>query len=152
MGGRGSSSGMVGSGSNPFPDSLVKATVYHGTDVPDITEFSTGGRESNGAIFFGATQDYVEEMAFIKWEDNDNEGDMTMYEAKLDIRNPMEVTLPGNQFGDPTVESKYIRQAKAAGNDSVIFHSNTGDSYYDDTFYAVFSPDQIKITNKRRII
>lgn len=149
MGGRGSSSGMTGSSSNPFPNSIVQETVFHGTNVPNITEFSTGGRESSGAIFFGKEEDYAEEEAYLKHERSG--GEQTMYEAKLDIRNPMEVTLPPGQFADNHVEARYIRQAKTAGNDAVIFHSNTGDPYLDDTFYAVFSPKQVKITNRRKI-
>lgn len=137
------------SGTSGFPHSLVKNTVFHGTNVPNITEFSTNGRESNGAIFFGKSEDYAEEEAYVKYEDHG--GEQTMYEAKLDIRNPLEVTLSGGQFGDPSVEKRYIKQAKAAGYDSVIFNSNTGNPYLDDTFYAVFSPKQIKIMNKRKI-
>lgn len=149
MGGRGGSSGMAGSSSNPFPRSVVQETVFHGTNVPDITEFSTSGRESSGAIFFGKDEDYAEEEAYLKHERSG--GEQTMYEAKLDIRNPLEVTLPPGQFADNHVEARYIRQAKAAGHDAVIFHSNTGDPYLDDTFYAVFSPKQVKITNRRKI-
>ena len=144
MGGRGSGSGMSGG----FSGSLVQETVYHGTNVPNITSFSTGGRESNGAIFFSASEDYAEEEAY---EKSSRGGQQTMYEVKLNIRNPMEVTLTGGQFADPTVERRYIQRAKAAGHDSVIFHSNTGNPYLDDTFYAVFSPKQIKIKNRRKI-
>ena len=149
VGGRGGGSNMSGSSSNPFPRSVVQETVFHGTNVPNITEFSTGGRESSGAIFFGKEEDYAEEEAYLKHEANG--GEQTMYEAKLDIRNPMEVTLPPGQFADNHVEARYIRQAKAAGHDAVIFHSDTGDPYLDDTFYAVFSPKQVKITNRRKI-
>lgn len=74
-----------------------------------------------------------------------------MYEVKVNIQNPMEVTLKGNQFADPVVESRYIRQAKAEGRDSVIFHSDFGDPYLDDTFYAVFSPKQVRIKKRRKL-
>ena len=149
MGGRSGSSGMSNNSSVPFPKSLVQNTVFHGTNVPNITTFQSSGRESNGAIFFGKEEDYAEEEAYVKHEAHG--GEQTMYEAKLDIRNPLEVTLPPGQFADPSTEKKYIKQAKAAGNDSVIFHSNTGDPYMDDTFYAVFSPKQVKITGRRKI-
>ena len=150
MGGRGSSSGMSGGGGgNPFPNSLIQGTVFHGTNVPNITTFSTEGRESNGAIFFGNQEDYAEEEAYVKQEANG--GKQTLYEAKLDIRNPLEVTLPPGQFADNNVEGRYIKQAKAAGHDAVIFHSNTGDPYLDDTFYAVFDPKQVKIVGKRSL-
>lgn len=144
MGGHGGNSGI----SSGFSSSLVQETVYHGTNVSNITSFSTGGRESNGAIFFSASEDYAEEEAY---EKSSRGGQQTMYEVKLNIQNPMEVTLTGNQFGDPTIERRYIQQAKATGHDSVIFHSNTGDPYLDDTFYAVFSPKQVKITGRRKI-
>lgn len=146
MGGRGMSS-KVGGGD--FSNSLVQDTLYHGTNVNNITSFSTSGRESNGAIFFADDPDYAEEEAYVKQESSG--GEKTMYEVKLNIRNPMEVTLNGNEFGDPTRERKYIEAAKRAGNDSVIFHSNTGYDYMDQTFYAVFDAKQIKITGKKKI-
>ena len=140
MGGRGDSA------AGGFSKSLVQATVYHGTNVADITKFSTGGKESNGAIFFANDPDYAEEEAYVKAERG---GERTLYEVKLNIRNPQEVTLSGSQFADPATEAKYIRAAKAAGHDAVIFHGSDG--FSDQTFYAVFSPKQVKIKNKKKL-
>lgn len=145
MGSRGASSGRS---NNPFPNSLVQDTLYHGTNVADITEFSTNGRESNGAIFFADDADYAEEEAYVKGEKG---GQQTMYEVKLNIKNPMTVTLKGDQFADPTIEKKIINEAKAKGYDSVIFKSDYDNPIFNQTFYAVFSSKQVKIIDKKKL-
>lgn len=141
--GRGSS--KAGGG---FDTSLVQQTVYHGTNNPNITSFNTQGRESNGAIFFADDPDYAEEEAYIK---NENYGgEQVIYNVKLNIQNPATVTMPSKDFGDPIKERKYIEQAKADGFDSVIFKEE-GNPVYNSTFYAVFSPKQVKIVKKNKI-
>lgn len=131
-----------------FSNSLIQATLYHGTDRPDIDKFTNTGRESNGAIFFADDSDYAEEEAYVKNERSGN--GQYLYEVKLNIQNPYTVILPGNEFGDPSAERKYIQQAKAEGRDSVIF-KETGNPLGNQTFYAVFSPDQVKIERKKKL-
>lgn len=141
--------GNSGRNSVPFPKSLVQDTLYHGTNVDNITEFNTSGRESNGAIFFSDDADYAEEEAYVKSESKG--GPKTMYEVKLNITNPLTVTLNDAEFADPAIESKYIKEAKAKGHDAVIFKSNYDNPIFNQTFYAVFSPKQVKIKGKKAI-
>lgn len=143
MGGRGGSSGMRGSSSNPFPKSVVQDTVFHGTNVSNISEFNTRGEQSNGAIFFASDIEEAEIHGANK------SGDQYMYEVKLDIQDPMRVTNM-YEWGDPNFERKVIQQAKRQGHDSVIF-DNGFDGAEHSEFYAVFSPKQVKITNRRKI-
>ena len=131
-----------------FSTSLVQDTLYHGTNAPNITTFNTFGKESSGAIFFADDIDYAEEEANIKSAKN---GSATMYEVKLNIQKPLEVTLSGSDFADNHVEKRYIDQAKKQGYDSVIFHSDFGDPLLDQSFYAVFSPKQVKIVKKSSV-
>lgn len=134
--------------SGGFSTSLVQETVYHGTNNPNITSFNTSGRESNGAIFFADDPDYAEEEAYIK---NENYGgEQTIYDVKLNIQNPTTVTLKAGDFGDPIKERKYIENAKKEGFDSVIF-KETGNPVSNSTFYAVFSPKQVKILKKNKL-
>lgn len=141
MGGRGGSSGMRGG--NPFPRSLVQDTVYHSTNAPNITTFSTGGAQSNGAIFFASDEGEAELHGY-----NKTGREHYTYEVNLDIQNPKRVTNM-EEWGDPDFEGRAIRQAKRQGYDSVIFDSGfDGDEHAE--FYAVFSPSQVKIKSKRR--
>lgn len=132
-----------------FENSLVKNVVYHGTDADDITNFKTTGRESNGAIFFANDIDYAEEEAYIKSEDSGK--DALIYNVKLNIKNPYMVTIKGSGFGDPTVEKKYIEEAKRKGHDSVIFDNGETDEWMHQQFYAVFNSDQVKILEKNKV-
>lgn len=135
---------MNGNNSNPFPNSLVQETLYHGSVSPNITEFNVYGPASNGAIFF---TDFEEQAL---WEPQEKywakDSEPTLYEVKLDIRNPLRVDNKLTE-NDPSKEKKYIQQAKRQGHDSVIFF----DDRTDITNYAVFSPKQVKITKKARI-
>ena len=81
----------------------------------------------------------------------EEKGGGNIYEVKVNIQNPMEVTLPNNQFSDPAVEKKFIKEAKEKGHDSVIFKEQNPDEFSAGTFYAVFSPEQVKIENKKKI-
>ena len=142
IGGRGGSSGMqsrsLKSPLNPFPDSLIQDTVFHGTNVSNITEFNTRGEQSNGAIFFASDEEDAEIHG------SNKPGQQYIYEVNLDIRNPLRVENK-THWGDPEIEGRYIRYAKISGNDSVVFSDG-----YGEFFYAVFSPEQVKIRNVKK--
>ena len=107
-------------------------TVYHGTNA----EFNTF-QSKNGVYFFSESRDYAESMA-------EERGGSRVVEAYLNIRNPLYVQMKEGSFTDPTQEAPYIRQAKDEGHDGVVFTLNSGNEMVDDTFYAAFSPRQIK--------
>ena len=133
---------------NKKEENYSHITLYHGTDAEDIKEFNTKGKESNEAVFFADDKDYAEEEAYVK---NSRSGKgKYIYEVSLHIKNPLKVKLPSNQFADDRVESRYIRQAKQNGNDSVIFIEDTDDDTR-QTFYAVFNPKDIEIKGKEKI-
>ncbi len=130
--------------------SVVTKTLYHGTDIGNIEEFKSTGKESSGAIFFADDPDYAEEEAYVKNERSGN--GQYMYEVKLDIKNPMYVTLPQDEFAMNNVEKRYIEEAKAKGHDAVIFTNNVpDDDIMKQTFYAVFDSKQVRIQNKRKL-
>ena len=106
--------------------------VYHGTNAV----FNTF-RQKNGVYFFSESRDYAESMA-------EERGGTRVVETYLNIRNPLYVRMQEGDFTDPTKEARYIRQAKAKGHDGVAFVLNSGNELVDDTFYAVFTPKQIK--------
>lgn len=112
-------------------DGTPKA-VYHGTNA----EFNTF-QSKNGVYFFSESRDYAESMA-------EERGGSRVVEAYLNIRNPLYVQMEEGSFTDPTQEAPYIRQAKAEGHDGVVFTLSSGNEMVDDTFYATFSPRQIK--------
>ena len=122
----------------------VMVTAYHGTNITDIVEFRTDGRESNGAIFFSHDKEYAEEAAYVKKQYHG--GKITLYKADLLIRYPYVVRLAKGKFADCTVEKKYIEYAKAEGFDGVIFYNDEEEE--PDVFYAVFSPSQIRMREK----
>ena len=127
-----------------FSKSKVKETLYHGSPKA-VDSFDTEKSiEGNDALWFAESEDYPESMA-------EERGGGFIYEVKLNIRNPMEVDLPPNKFTDPTAEKPYIKQAKEGGYDAVIFTNKTADEFAQDTFYAVFSPEQVKILKKRKL-
>lgn len=124
-----------------FSKSKVKETLYHGTDK-DFDKFDLSKSvEGNGAIFFGDDEDYAEAMA-------EEKGGGNIYAVKINTQNPMEVVLPNNEFSNPDVEKKYIEDAKKKGHDAVIFKERDPDEFSAGTFYAVFSPEQVKIEKK----
>lgn len=139
MGGRGAGSSMGG-----FPGSVVQQTVYHTTNAPNITRFRTDGPQSNGAIFFASDEGEAEIHGF-----NKSGADHYTYEVKLNITNPLRVSNMMN-WGDPKFERTQIQKAKRSGHDAVIFDNGFSGSLRSE-FYAVFSPDQVKIKGRRKI-
>lgn len=121
---------------NP-PSKVVNAdgtpkVVYHGTNA-EFTVFHS----SNGTYWFSESMDYAEAMA-------EERGGNEMMEAFLDIKEPYYAKLSPGKFSDPNSEAQIIREAKAGGYDGVVIEADTTNELLKDTFYVVFSPNQIK--------
>ena len=106
--------------------------VYHGTNAKFDT-FHT----ASGEYWFSEYEDYAESMM-------EERGGGEVKAVYLDMKNPYRAKLPPGQFTDPTYEVPIIRNAKAAGHDGVIIENDTTDPLVAETFYVVFSPEQIK--------
>lgn len=106
--------------------------VYHGTNV-EFTVFNS----NNGTYWFSESSDYAESMA-------EERGGNELMRAFLDIKNPYYAKLAPGKFSDPNSEARIIREAKNGGYDGVIIEADTTDELLKDTFYVVFSPNQIK--------
>jgi hypothetical protein len=107
---------------NPEGVSGVPRMVYHGTDT--IHSFERLSPDNRGVILFTTQEEPL---------DYTGTGPQ-IPPAYLKMENPLETksTLP-------TAVNAAIEQAKAGGNDGVIFDSGHGNHTY-----AVFSPDQVK--------
>ena len=112
-------------------DGTPKA-VYHGTNA-EFTVFHS----SNGTYWFSESMDYAEAMA-------EERGGNEIMEAFLDIKEPYYAKLSPGKFSDPNSEAQIIREAKAGGYDGVVIEADTTNELLKDTFYVVFSPNQIK--------
>lgn len=123
---------------SPNPSSKVvnadgtPKVVYHGTNA-EFTVFHS----SNGTYWFSESMDYAEAMA------EERGGNETM-EAFLDIKEPYYAKLSPGKFSDPNSEAQIIREARAGGYDGVVIEADTTNELLKDTFYVVFSPNQIK--------
>ena len=106
--------------------------VYHGTNA-EFTVFHS----SNGTYWFSESMDYAEAMA-------EERGGNEIMEAFLDIKEPYYAKLSPGKFSDPNSEAQIIREAKAGGYDGVVIEADTTNELLKDTFYVVFSPNQIK--------
>lgn len=121
---------------NP-PSKVVNAdgtpkVVYHGTNA-EFTVFHS----SNGTYWFSESMDYAEAMA-------EERGGNEIMEAFLDIKEPYYAKLSPGKFSDPNSEAQIIREARAGGYDGVVIEADTTNELLKDTFYVVFSPNQIK--------
>jgi hypothetical protein len=112
-------------------DGTPKA-VYHGTNA-EFTVFHS----SNGTYWFSESMDYAEAMA-------EERGGNEIMEAFLDIKEPYYAKLSPGKFSDPNSEAQIIREARAGGYDGVVIEADTTNELLKDTFYVVFSPNQIK--------
>lgn len=123
---------------SPNPSSKVvnadgtPKVVYHGTNA-EFTVFHS----SNGTYWFSESMDYAEAMA-------EERGGNEMMEAFLDIKEPYYAKLSPGKFSDPNSEAQIIREARAGGYDGVVIEADTTNELLKDTFYVVFSPNQIK--------
>ena len=108
--------------------------VYHGTGA-NFTVF----KSENGTYWFSESTDYAEAMAEERAGKNGRVG--AYY---LDMKNPYRAKLPPGQFTDPGYEKPIIDKAKRGGYDGVIIENDTDSDIEAETFYVVFSPNQIK--------
>lgn len=106
--------------------------VYHGTNA-EFTVFDS----PNGTYWFSESSDYAESMA-------EERGGNGLMQAFLDIKNPYYAKLAPGKFSDPNSEARIIREAKKGGYDGVVIEADTTNELLKDTFYVVFSPEQIK--------
>lgn len=113
-------------------DDGTPKVVYHGTNA-EFTVFNS----NNGTYWFSESSDYAESMA-------EERGGNELMRAFLDIKNPYYAKLAPGKFSDPNSEARIIREAKNGGYDGVIIETDTSDELLKDTFYVVFSPNQIK--------
>ncbi len=113
-------------------DDGTPKVVYHGTNA-EFTVFNS----NNGTYWFSESSDYAESMA-------EERGGNELMRAFLDIKNPYYAKLAPGKFSDPNSEARIIREAKNGGYDGVIIETDTTDELLKDTFYVVFSPNQIK--------
>lgn len=107
---------------------------YHGTGA-NFTVF----KSENGTYWFSESTDYAEAMAEERAGKNGRVG--AFY---LDMKNPYRAKLPPGQFTDPGYEKPIIDKAKSGGYDGVIIENDTDSDIEAETFYVVFSPNQIK--------
>ena len=107
---------------------------YHGTGA-NFTVF----KSENGTYWFSESTDYAEAMAEERAGKNGKVG--AFY---LDMKNPYRAKLPPGQFTDPGYEKPIIDKAKSGGYDGVIIENDTDSDIEAETFYVVFSPNQIK--------
>ena len=113
-------------------DDGTPKVVYHGTNA-EFTVFNS----NNGTYWFSESSDYVDSMA-------EERGGNELMRAFLDIKNPYYAKLAPGKFSDRNSEARIIREAKNGGYDGVIIETDTTDELLKDTFYVVFSPNQIK--------
>ena len=107
---------------------------YHGTGA-NFTVF----KSESGTYWFSESIDYAEAMAEERAGKNGRVG--AFY---LDMKNPYRAKLPPGQFTDPGYEKPIIEKAKSGGYDGVIIENDTDSDIEAETFYVVFSPNQIK--------
>lgn len=107
---------------------------YHGTGA-NFTVF----KSESGTYWFSESTDYAEAMAEERAGKNGRVG--AFY---LDMKNPYRAKLPPGQFTDPGYEKPIIEKAKSGGYDGVIIENDTDSDIEAETFYVVFSPNQIK--------
>lgn len=130
-----------GGGNNPFTDSKVQKTVFHGTnndfDTFDKQRIGENFALSEGGFFF--TND---ERQAGRYGDN-------VKEVYLDMKNPYIVESPGLVSPTDFYDSQDLgREASWEGADGVIV-KGTGD-YAGKEIYVVFEPEQIKIKKTKK--
>ena len=108
----------------------VKA--YHGTNE-NFNVF----RSEKGRYFFSKSEDYAEAMM-------EERIGQRMVKAYLKMENPYREKLAEGEFSDPSFEKPILDYAEQNGYDSAIIEVDTDNEMVADTFYVVFSPEQIK--------
>jgi hypothetical protein len=129
--------------------------VFHGTTRKKVKYISPSKAvEIPGAAFLTDNEDMASEYTMpreygeVIYEDEDgNEIEPgIVVRAMIRLNNPKVVDMKGG-VGDTIIMSKAVREAKAAGNDGVIFENvrdGMADSDNEGISYAVFESSQIK--------
>lgn len=108
----------------------VKA--YHGTNE-NFNVF----RSEKERYFFSKSEDYAEAMM-------EERSGQRIVKAYLKMENPYREKLAEGQFSDPSFEKPILDYAEQNGYDSAIIEVDTDNELVADTFYVVFSQEQIK--------
>jgi len=104
---------------------LPKVEALTGEGKVDIKAYRYG-KEGEDVVFSSKNKDYSEEYAEVKGGKPED-----VKQINVVGENPLVVKLSQKEFSDPTIESKFIKQAKEQGNDLVIFRDEVnGDEFY----------------------
>lgn len=106
--------------------------AYHGTNA-NFNVF----RSEKGRYFFSKSEDYAEAMM-------EERSGQRIVKAYLKMENPYREKLAEGEFSDPSFEKPILDYAEQNGYDSAIIEVDTDNELVADTFYVVFSPEQIK--------
>jgi hypothetical protein len=102
--------------------------------------------EGGDVQFSSKNRDYAEQYAIARGGKPEDVNEVT-----VSPRNPLIVDLPPNEFSSPAAEKKYIEQAKANGNDVVIFKDKeNGDEFYAEVRPLGVAPPEGKLTRNFR--
>lgn len=106
--------------------------AYHGTNA-NFNVFQS----EKGRYFFSKSEDYAEAMM-------EERSGQRIVKAYLKMENPYREKLAEGEFSDPSFEKPILDYAEQNGYDSAIIEVDTDNELVADTFYVVFSPEQIK--------
>lgn len=106
--------------------------AYHGTNA-NFNVF----RSEKGRYFFSKSEDYAEAMM-------EERSGQRIVKAYLKMENPYREKLAEGEFSDPSFEKPILDYAEQNGYDSAIIEVDTDNELVADTFYVVFSSEQIK--------
>lgn len=98
------------------------------TEKPVIVEAYRYGDSTGWA---SKNRDYAEQYAELKGGKPED-----VRPVRVELKNPLVVDMPSNEFSSPAAEQKYIKQAQDEGRDGVVFR----DRVEGDEFYLSLSP------------
>jgi hypothetical protein len=123
----GAAGGNNGSDDFSRTGTITPTNQREANEPATITAYRYGNAEGDGGVRFSSkNKDYSEQYAIAKGGSLKD-----VRKTTITPRNPLVVDLPPNEHSSPAAEKKYIEQAKANGNDVVIFRDKeNGDEFY----------------------